>query len=199
MVRALIVALAAAVAACSANPIPSVVPFIGRDPPLTPQPRAELAPGLTLALPTPPGFPETRTMQQTVRAHYGERSAVVECLLSLSPEEVIVVLTAVSGPRLATVTWNANGVRSEVLPIAPGIPAENIVADMFISIWPAEVVRSALPQGVELVEGEHGARTIRQGEAAILEVTPDPADPNRIMVRNLALGYEVAIVSRTLE
>ena len=161
-------------------------------------PRAHIADGLELTLPVPPGFPETRTIAQTARARYGVLQAAFESVVSLSPEQVDIVVTAAAGPRLATIHWDKDGVREERTLLAPqGVPVENILSDLFVSLWPPEAVRAALPEGVELIIAEDGARTLSANGAAIMEVRRE--SETRVTVRNLALGYEIAIVSRALE
>lgn len=190
MARGLIFALAVLVAACGGAPDPAPGGRV----------RARIAEDVTLTLPSPPAYPGTRMMTQVVRASYGGRSAAFEAVLSIGPDETVIVLTVLGGPRLATVTWNGDGVREERTLLAPeGVPVENIVADMFMTVWPEDAVRAALPDGVHLVVGEHGGRTVRRGDDIIMEITPDAADPSRVSVRNLAFDYQVEIVSQTLQ
>lgn len=190
MVRALVLVAAVLAAACSHRPEPSDDGHL----------RAHIAEDVVLTLPTPPAFPETRTLRQVVRAHYGERQAAFESVLSLSPETATVVITMIGGPRVATLTWDRAGVHEERTVLAPGgVPVENILADIFLTVWPAEAVMEALPEGVELISGENGARLVRRGEEVLVEITPDPGDPTRTVVRNFAFGYEVTITSQLIE
>ncbi len=161
-------------------------------------PRAHIAKDLALTLPTPPGYPETRTIAQTLRARYGLLSAAFESVVSLSPHAVEIVVTAAFGPRLATITWDKAGVREERTLLAPeGVPVENILADMFISLWPPEAVIAALPEGVELTVAEDGTRTLSAAGEPIMEVRRE--SEMRVTTRNFALGYEITIVSQVLE
>jgi hypothetical protein len=161
---------------------------------------AQIAPGTIMHLPAPPGYPGTKSMMQTVRAHYGERQAAFEALLSLSPEKVDIVVTAPSGPRLASITWSKKGVHRKIMEIAPpGIPVGNIVADIFVSLWPREAVAAALPAGVEVRDEPSGRRTVMRGETLIIEVVPDPADPTQRTLRNIPLGYDLRVSSQVLE
>lgn len=189
MVRGLVITLFVLMAACNG----------GSDAPL-PALQARIAPDVAMTLPTPPGYPETRTVTQIVRSRYLGAELAVEAVLSLGPEETIVVMTVPGGPRLATITWGRAGVRSERAPLVPeGAPVENILSDIFFVLWPPEAISRALPQGVELVVSEDGSRALRSGSELIMEATTDPSNPNRQLVRNHALGYEVTIVTRSLE
>jgi len=191
MVRQLILALAAlTLAACNGE----------RPPPAPGGPRANIAADVTVELPVLPGYPETRTYSQILRARYGWRSATLETVLSLSPEQVEIVLTVPGGPRVATVRWNELGVVAErTVFTPPDLAPENMMADIFIAFWPEEMVREILPSGVTLDVGADGARTVRRGEEVILTITPDPENPQRLSVRNDGLNYELTIDSQAME
>ncbi|WP_420478913.1 DUF3261 domain-containing protein [Brevundimonas sp. FT23028] len=163
--------------------------------------QARIAPDIVLTLPTPPAYPQTRTLMQAGQIRHGNRQAAFESILSLSPEEVEIVITmAGGGLRLSTIRWTTEGVLETRSPIAPdSIPVANILADIFIALWPAEAINAALPEGVTLTETADGGRQVRRGDELVSEITPDPANPARRTSRNLAFGYEVAIVSRALD
>ncbi|WP_420471503.1 DUF3261 domain-containing protein [Brevundimonas sp. FT23042] len=163
--------------------------------------QARIAPDIVLTLPTPPAYPQTRTLMQAGQIRHGDRQAAFESILSLSPEEVEIVITmAGGGLRLSTIRWTAEGVLETRSPIAPdSIPVANILADIFIALWPTEAINAALPEGVTLTETADGGRQVRRGDELVSEIRPDPANPARRTSRNLAFGYEVAIVSRALD
>lgn len=186
MVRALIVSLMTVLAGCASSPDEGAL-------------RAFIAQDVALTLPTPPGYPDTQTVVQTGHARYGERQAAFEAILSLAPERVEIVLTMPAGPRLATIVWDGEGVRQDRSILAPdGVPVENILADLFIAVWPADAVSAALPEDARLNVDEAGVRTVLRGAAVILTATRDPANPLRTTVRNDALGYTVTLVSQEL-
>lgn len=192
--------LAALASGCAVLPdawTPSWLPFSGdKTAPATKEGlRAFIADDVALDLPTPPGYPEERTIVQTGRAQFGERRAAFEAVLSLGPERTQIVLMMPAGPRLSTITWDANGVHEDRAPFVPdSMPVENILADIFITVWPEGIVAGTLPENVKLEVAADGTRTIRRGDEVILTVGPDPTDPLRFLVRNEALGYEVAMV-----
>lgn len=187
MVRALVLAPFALVAGCASSP--DIL-----------TPRAQIAEGVVLALPTPPAYPETRTLVQTGLARYGDSDGAFEAVLSLAPERTEIVMTMLGGPRLATIVWDGDGVSAERTPFAPdNVPVENILVDIFISTWPLALVEAALPPALTLTVDAAGQRTIWQGEQVLVTVTPDPADAARVSIRNVALGYEVVIISQSVE
>jgi len=187
MVRALILAPLVAAAGCA-----STVDVAA--------PSAHIAEGVVLALPLPPGYPDTRTLLQTGYARYGDHDGAFEAVLSLGPERTEIVITMLGGPRLATIVWDGEGVTAERSPFAPdNVPVENILVDIFITTWPVELVAAALPEGLTIAVDDAGRRTISQGDQVLVTITPDPADAARVSVRNEALGYEVTIVSQSVD
>jgi hypothetical protein len=160
---------------------------------------AKIARDVALTLPMPPAYPETTTIVQTGHARYGERQAAFEAVLSLAPDRAEIVLTMLGGPRLATIVWDNAGIYEDrALFVPKSVPVENIVADIFVTVWPAEAVKASLPEGTTLTVAEDGGRTISRGDEMIVTATPSPADSNRTVVRNIPFGYEVAIVSQSL-
>lgn len=160
--------------------------------------QARIAADAVLTLPAPPNYPGVRTIVQSGRAHYGDRDGAFDAVLSLSPERVEIVLAMAAGPRLATIDWDAHGVREERAVFAPdNVPVANILADIFVSTWPADAVAEALPEGLKLRVSEDGGRVISRGAETIVDITPDPAQPGRIVVRNAALGYQVTLITQS--
>lgn len=187
MARALILALCALAASCASTP--AAAPL-----------QARIASDVLLTLPLPPGYPDTRVIQQIGQGRYGEHESAFEAVLSLAPARVEIVLTMLGGPRLATITWDEAGIREARSPFAPDeVPVQNILADVFVSMWPAEAVAHALPEGVRLSVEEDGARTVSRGDEVLVSVIPDAENPARSVVRNALFGYEVIIVNQRLE
>lgn len=206
MVRAYVaLPLAALASGCALLPdawTPSWLPFSGnKNATAVPEGlRAEIADDLTLVLPTPPGYPEERTIIQTGRAQFGERRAAFEAVLALGAERTEIVLMMPAGPRLSTIVWDATGVHEDRAPFVPdSLPVENILADIFVTVWPEASVAGTLPEGVTMDVAADGGRTIRRGDQIILTVGPDAADPSRFVVRNEAIGYEVVMTRQEEE
>jgi hypothetical protein len=154
---------------------------------------ARIADHEELRLPSPPGYPETQSVTQVVRANYGRLSGVFEASMELSPERVDIVVTAPAGPRLATIAWTASGVDVDRTLLAPvGLPVENILSDVFVMWWPIEAVKRAAPSDCDVIDAE-GGRTVSCAGAPIIEIRPDPENPDRKTLRNLDLGYELSI------
>lgn len=156
---------------------------------------ARISESTQIILPRPPGYPQTRNMVQTIRVQYAEKRAAFEAALSLSPEVVEIVVTAPSGPRLATITWTSEGIKEDRTLLAPeGIPVENILADVFILLWPRAALVAALPPDADVRDGADGSRTVSRAGTPIVEIKPDATDRTRRTLRNLAFHYELTIV-----
>jgi hypothetical protein len=98
------------------------------------------------------------------------------------------------------VRWTEAGVETDrTVFTPPDLAPENIIADIFIAFWPADMVREILPDGVTLDVAEDGGRTVRQGETVILTILQDAENPQRLVVRNEPLNYDLTIDSQLLE
>lgn len=151
-----------------------------------------------ITLPRPPGYPQTRSLLQMIRVQYADKRAAFEAALSLSPDVVEIVVAAPSGPRLATISWTGTGIKEDRTLLAPeGIPVENILADVFILLWPRPALVQALPPDAEVRDEADGARIVSRAGTPIVEIKPDPHDRTRRTLRNLAFDYELTIVDST--
>lgn len=148
----------------------------------------------SLNLPSPPGYPEARTLTQLVRAQYGARRAVFEAGLTLSPDRVDLVITAPSGPRLARISWDKDAI-TETRAKGPFLaaPGANMLGDIFLCFWPLEAVAAALDPGLEIVDGPDGQRSISQNGKPIIEISRAPDTPRITHLHNLAFDYQLMI------
>ena len=196
-----LIAGALSLTACASVPSLPSMPWSGNHEPAPPAApatwrMAKIGETEELRLPLPPAYPETRQFSQIIRANYGALGGVVEASMSMSPEEVIIVLAAAQGPRFATIVWNASGVEVDKTLLAPpGMPAENILGDIFIAMWPLEIVAQSLPADCTIADTGSGGRTVTCAGAPLIEITPDPVRANRWNLRNHDLGYQLSITS----
>ena len=147
---------------------------------------------ILLSLPTPPGYPETASLFQTATGRKDDRKVAFQAALELSPQRVDVVILAPAGPRVLSIAWTDAGVVEDRSLIAPeGLTGLNILGDIFVSLWPLEAVRAALPASVT-VEETGGVRRIATDGRIVLEVSTGP-DGMQQTLRNLDFGYEMTI------
>lgn len=186
----IILIMACGLAGCT--PLSSFDPSLVGETPLH---VARISETTRITLPRPPDYPQTRNLLQTIRVQYADKRAAFEAALSLSRDVVEIVVTAPSGPRLATITWTSTGIKEDRTLLAPeGIPVENILADVFILLWPRAALIAALPSDAEVRDGADGSRTVSRAGTPIVEIKPDPGDRTRRTLRNLVLHYELTIV-----
>jgi hypothetical protein len=160
-----------------------------------------LGKGLEMRLPVTPSYPVPFSATQTVVGQYGERRAAFQAILDFSPAVAQVVLTAASGPRILSVTWTRDGIVEDRTPLAPAdLKGLNVLGDIFVSLWPVEVVQAALPPGVEIVE-DGPLRSVKTADRIIVEVETLAMDGATMKqrLRNLDFGYELTILTERSE
>lgn len=102
-----------------------------------------------------------------------------------------------------TITWTNMSITMETAPWMPAaIRPENILADMVLLYWPAEVLRRALDASGATVSDTADRRTIVHDGHEVIVADYRPSDPSRRWsgsqrFQNLAWGYELEI--RTAE
>lgn len=153
-----------------------------------------------LTLPTPPGYPAEEEMAQSIVAAYGPRKVAFDALVSLSPRAVTIIVTAPSGPRVAQIDWDAQGVRSKTDgPPPPGFRAENVLADMVLTHWPKAALEKALAGRLEVWDYPDGHRKLVRGRELVVDIPPPVRDADGSSKRTLTnhdFGYSLTIVSR---
>lgn len=154
--------------------------------------------GVKLTLPVRPGYPEQLEASQTVVARHENRTVAFQAALSLSESEARVTLVAPSGPRILTLTWTEAGVAEERTMLAPDqLRGVDVLADIFMCLWPADAVRAALADGVA-IETADATRTIRTADRVVVEIAEEAsaAGGTRHVLRNLDRGYSLTIVTQ---
>ena len=177
-------------AACSTPPVgpppPAGVAFVGRQ--------------AQLILPNPPGYPTEREIAQTVIANYGGRKMAFDAIVSLSPAAVHMIVTAPAGPRIAEINWTKDGVSGAFSGPAPkGLRNENLLADLFLTHWPAAAIQQAMGPGVIVTDGPEGRRAIQKDGKLLVEISPLPSEGDgqtRRSFRNVEFGYSLELITR---
>ncbi|SEH50012.1 DUF3261 domain-containing protein [Magnetospirillum fulvum] len=176
---ALVLLIGLGLAACAAPPPP-------------PEPgRVTIAPGITLALPSPAALGRSVDAVQIVTARHRGDSFVFEGRLSVEPERLLLVGTDSLGRRAMTVTWSQGQISVERAAWLPdSLRPENILADIVLLYWPEAAVRSGL-SGADLTE-QTGNRAI--GSAILVSWQGDPWN-GTAHLRNLVWEYELDVRS----
>ncbi len=151
-----------------------------------------------LVLPMPPGYPRETTVLQMVQGAHGSHRRTVQSLVSLSPDEVRVIMTLPGGPRIMTIDWSARGITTARTALAPsGLTGENVLADMVVSLWALKAVGRALADSASVTEAD-GVRTISSEGRAVITVryADDGTETGRMVLTNHDFGYELVISSQ---
>lgn len=194
--RAAIVLAAAVTAACASTPKPAAEATPSVEAPAAGARDVEFARGAVLTLPAQPGFPGPYEATQTVVARYEDRTAAFQAALAFSETEARVTLIAPSGPRILTLDWKNGAVAEDRTLLAPAnLRGVDVLADIFLTMWPEETVRSALHDGVTIAtDGQ--TRRIATADRALVEITDMSAEGfTRHTLRNLDRGYTLSITT----
>ncbi|MEO0036513.1 MAG: hypothetical protein RLZZ501_2536 [Pseudomonadota bacterium] len=154
------VLLALLLSACAEAPPPPVV--------------ATVAPGVTLAL-AAAGRGEPVEVVQLVAADHGDDTFLLEARLSAGPGRLLLVGTDPMGRRAMRLDWHDGRLEIERAPWVPeDLPPANVLADLMLLFWPAELVRDALA-GAELIEDGDTRLLRRDGQdLVVVRRGPDP-------------------------
>lgn len=151
-----------------------------------------------LALPMPPGYAGDITLLQTVQGAYGTERRTFQSWVSLAADEVRVIMTVPSGPRIMTIHWSAHNVTTERTALAPAeLAGENVLADIMITLWAVDAVGAALSGDATIAEDD-GVRTIRSAGRDVITArnSDGPLEHRRTVLTNHDFGYQLEISSQ---
>ena len=160
-----------------------------------------IARDIVLSLPRKPGFPENRLLFQTLVARYEGRTRAFQATVSLSADRAEIVLLAPSGPRILKLDWTEDGIVETRSNLAPDdLDSLNILADIFLTIWPKDAVNAALSNdGVLLTGGDD--REIWRNEDRVIDLQSDGVDDHgrhHSRLVHIERGYVLDIISEDL-
>ncbi len=152
-----------------------------------------------MTLPPPSELGRDLHAVHLVTARYGEHVVSFEGHIDATAGHFRLAVLDPLGRKALTVDWTGNEVVFDAAPwFPPGLRPQNMLADLVLIYWPAEVLQRALRPthaGFEAT-GEHRAVT-RDGQEIIrADFTSGPGpDPigARVQFRNLAFCYSLDI------
>lgn len=144
----------------------------------------------------PSAFPQALSLQQQVRVEQAGRSVDFDAVLDISPETVTLVGMAFN-QRVFTLEYDGKTLketRSRVLPRE--VQAADVLSDLQLALWPADAVRSALPQGWTLADSVN-ARVLSQADTvrASIAYESTPRWSGTISLTNQQYNYRLSIRS----
>lgn len=161
-----------------------------------------MAPGLTMTMPRQDALGRDIDAAQYVVARYGDTAITFESRIHATADGFVLVCNDGLGRRTLTVTWTASGIRFERAPWFPRtIDPRNMLADLIVIYWPADVVTKALPGAV--LHDEAGLRTVALKGKVIQRVAYAPGEDGdiwsgNVTYRNDAWHYTLSIQSTRL-
>lgn len=166
--------------------------------------------GATLTLPDQPWLEDTViNVTQQVSAKWknptpqsGQDRATFIARIAINADRVKITVLDDLGRRALDIDWTENALDITTADWVSGmVDGRRLLADMVMTYWPVDVVRSAL--GTDLSISETGnkrmIKTQKDGDIFMQINRPD-GDPwqGQATLRNLALGYDLAINSRRM-
>ena len=155
-----------------------------------------IAQDLVLTLPQTPGAGGPGNEAQTIVGTYDGKRRVFQASISRAEDALSVTLIAIAGPRILEIAWNGEGIAETRYPYTPdGLSGINVLADMFLTSWPEEDIRKALPAGARLDIGP-ARRQVFLGDKRIVDIQYDLTDAKgRTFTEfsNLERDYQLSI------
>lgn len=175
-------------------------PLISCQPLQSGAPTAYIGRNLAITLPSPREFGQTIRVLQLVTARHQNENYVFESRLSISPERLDLIGIDLLGRRALSLSAGDTGIEATRAPWLPDfIRAENVVADIIIIYWPAEILQKHLRDSHAELKVEKQRRAISVAGRDVIQVeydaSPDASLPRLVRYRNFDLGYELQLRS----
>lgn len=180
MTRLFSLCLILIVAACTTARIPHQTVSIGED--------------VSLDLPLPPGFPGTFEERTRLRISANGEGATVNVYAMFNRAAGLVRVTHPTGPTLLDVEWSGDGIserRNTQLP--DEIRSEELLAALYILLWPGERVAASLSPGATFVE-QGPVRAVQTFDRTVMVLRQIG---NRVVVDHYDYGYRFEIAGFT--
>ena len=161
----------------------------------------QIAPDVSLTMPSPSDLDRTVEATQLVTAHYGNQTFAFEAHINATPERFLLVGLDLMGRKLMTIDWTKDKISYETASWVPAqLHPENILADIVLLYWPDRAVNNALAKSSGKLISNADHRTIMSGNKAIWQAdyaSKPKNDPwsGELHYRNLAWGYDFTVQS----
>ena len=145
----------------------------------------------------PASLGRTLAWQQRLQiTRQGQAQPPLDALLEADAQGLRLALLG-TGQTLARLEWDGQSLRAEQAAGWPKeIPAESVLSDMQLALWPLAALQAALPTDATLVD-EGRLRVLRQ-HGTIVTTVRDPGTLH-IELTNQSLGYTLRIDSTPME
>ncbi|WP_336083934.1 DUF3261 domain-containing protein [Thalassospira sp. CH_XMU1448-2] len=166
--------------------------------------------GATLTLPDQPWLEDTViNVIQQVSAKWknptpqsGQDRATFIARIAINADRVKITVLDDLGRRALDIDWTENALDITTADWVSGmVDGRRLLADMVMTYWPVDVVRSALGTDLSISETGNKRMIKTQNDGDIfMQINRPDGDPwqGQATLRNLALGYDLAINSRRM-
>jgi len=148
----------------------------------------------------PAALGESISLQQHLRVERNGRVDEIDVALEVDPKRLDLVGLAM-GQRVLTLHYDGKALQSwRHFMLPPQVRAEDVLEDLQLAFWPAEVLRGALPFGWRLEE-DGLRRTLFSGGEKVTEIvySGQPRWIGTIKLMNMRYNYHLTIQSVSTE
>lgn len=158
-------------------------------------PKSRPEPEFALRL-SPASLGRELQLSQRITVVRGEDRKSFDAQLEVDASAVRIAAVAM-GQTIASLSFDGKTLEQQVSThVPPAVTASRILSDVQLAWWPADAIRTALPEGFSLEE-EGGKRSLLQGGALFAQVTYEGTPPAWKFVRltQVRYGYLLEIES----
>lgn len=159
---------------------------------------ANLAPGLTCAIPPPSAAGGNINAAQTIIVHFRDQTFSLETQIQITPQRLDLVALDNMGRRAMTVSLQGDHIDYTRAPWFPvTVRPADILEDIAIVQWPVDAVASSLSACGAAITATANGRDVTAGKRDLIAVTYEKGEGwNRAAhLRNIAFGFNIDIQS----
>lgn len=162
----------------------------------TPQP-PDVRPSARLSLRLPPAaLGQSLSLQQHLTVERGSRTDQLDTALEIDTDHLDLVGLAF-GQRVMSLHYDGQQLqvwRHAMLPSQ--VQGEDVLQDVQLTLWPAEAIRQALPEGWELREAQAQRTLLLHGETmTVIDYADQRRWGGKVILTNLRYHYKLTIQS----
>lgn len=119
----------------------------------------------------------------------------------MTPQKITLVGATALGQRVLSLSYDEQGLRAETLPAEGAPPAEQVLADLQLAVWPLSALQLAVAgSDWRIAEPRPGTRRVWRGGELYAEIHYANETPweGRVWLVNFRHAYSVDIESRAL-
>ncbi len=163
---------------------------------------AQLAPGLTYAMPGPSALGREVEATQIITARYKGEVFTFESRMKVTATTMLLAGVDGFGRRIMTISWSGNTPAFERADWFPAdLRPENILADITLMYWPDAAVQNGLIHSTATLSRTADTRTVSANGQAIVTIRYPQNDPWSGITRlhNALWGYDLEVRSELLQ